>query len=245
LVWRSPGSGWLVSVGGFVAVAVGTALLFALTGPPARAGAVAGALAAAASTAAALTAIYLSTRSLARTDQQLESTRRTTVLSRYPLLLPVHQSVVFPSSAGRLATHPPTEDRFELSSTVTGSYAFVADTSDRYVIPIENVGEGPALRIAGRLWRNDGTVGEVAGPSVLGAGRLAIMSATLCPADADAPAGFHAAIIAVDGPLGSTFFWLDLSYQDVFGNQVGARALFDSRGLGTWRHLGAECYSLP
>ena len=187
--WRTAlsrnGQPWLGLIGAVVLVAVGLALWFALAGPTGRAGAVAGALAAAASTVAALAAIYLSKEALARTDRQLASSFRATVLSRYPLLLPIHQSVSFPDSGGNIAAHPPSEERFRLSSAQSASYAFVADTKDGFIIPIENVGEGPALGIVGRLWRSDGCVAELVGPSALGAGRVAVMTALLHRPDRD------------------------------------------------------------
>jgi hypothetical protein len=232
----------VAAVGAFVALAVGAALWFAAAGPAARAGAVASAFAATASTAAALTAIYLTTRALARTDQQLAAARQALVLSRYPLLLPIHQSVAFPDSTGRIAAHPPTEDRFPLTSPAAGAYAFVADTPGRYIVPIENVGEGPALKVSGRLWRSDGTMGEVVGPSALGAGKVAILTATVHPATDGLPAAFGA-LIRTGVPGACAYFWLDLTYSDVFGNGLEAQALFDPIGLGSWRHVAGGCYT--
>jgi hypothetical protein len=212
------------------------ALVFAFVGPSGRTDAVSSALAGVASTGTALVAVYLSVQALRRTDDQLASAWQATVLSRYPLLLPVHQSVAFPESAGVIAHHPPTEDRFRLEAPHLGSYAFVADTKDHFVIPIENAGEGPALRISGKLWRADGALGAIAGPSVLGAGRMAVMTADLHGGDAAIPDAFAEVIKSCGGPRGATYYWLDLSYVDVFGNALGACALFDPRGLGTWHH---------
>ena len=158
---------WRVSALTLAASVIGAgvigALVFAFTGPSGRTDAVSGALAAMASTGTALVAVYLSLQALHRTDDQLAGAWRATVLSRYPLLLPIHQSVTFPDSAGILADHPPTQDRYRLAPPQLGSYAFVADTKDRFVIPVENAGEGPALRISGKLWRSDGAQGDVVG----------------------------------------------------------------------------------
>jgi hypothetical protein len=221
----------------FVASAALAALLFAFLGPQERAGAVAGAMAAIAATGAALVAIYFSKGALARTDQQLADAWRVTVLSRYPLLLPIHQSVSFPESAGVIDYHPPTQDRFRLDSPHQGSYAFVADTPDTLIVPIENAGEGPALRIRGTLRRGDGAVGEIDGPSALGAGRVAIVTARLRTTGDAIPPEFGEAIRTVGNQPGAVYYWLDLSYVDVFGNALGACALFDPRGLGAWRHI--------
>jgi hypothetical protein len=212
------------------------ALVFAFTGPSGRTDAVSGALAAIASTGTALVAVYLSVQALRRTDDQLASAWRATVLSRYPLLLPVHQSVTFPDSVGTITDHPPTEERYRLDSPQLGSYAFVADTKDRFIIPVENAGEGPALRISGKLWRSDGARGEVVGPSVLGAGRLAVMTASLRDDGRAIPDAFGEAIRSHADTPGGTYYWLDLSYLDVFGNTLGACAMFDPRGLGAWHH---------
>ena len=221
----------------FIAATALAALLVALLGPAARANGIADAVAAVAATGAALAAIYLSREALARTDRQLADAWRVTVLSRYPLLLPIHQSVTFPDSAGTISPHPPTEDRFRLNSPYLGSYAFVSDSRDRFVIPVENTGEGPALSIAGKLWRSDGTVADVDGPSALGAGRVAIMTARLHDAGLATPERFEEAIIGLRNPRGPVYFWLDLSYTDVFGNALGSSALFDPRGLGAWRYI--------
>jgi type II secretory pathway pseudopilin PulG len=226
----------LGAVAVLIVAAVAAAVLFAIAGPAGRASAVASALAAVAATTAALAAIYLSREALARTDQQLSAAERATILSRYPLLLPIHQSVAFPESGGNIAPHPPTHDRFRLDSESLGSYAFVADTKDRFIIPVENVGEGPALRISGRLWRSDGALGDVVGPSALGAGRVAIMTARLQDEQETLPGAFEEAIKATGEPQGGPYYWLDLSYADVFENALGACALFDPRGLGAWRH---------
>ena len=228
-------------IGTLAASAIGAALWFALTGPDTRAGAITGALSALASTAAALTALYLSREALARTDRQLINAQRATVLSRYPLLLPVHQSVAFPDSTGNLAAHPPTQERFKLAPPNSGSYAFLADTSDRFVIPVENAGEGPALQVTGDLWRNDGRRGELIGPTALGAGKVAVMTARLGVDVQKLPAQFAEAVAAISGPDSSAgsqvFYWLELSYIDVFSNRLSAWALFDTRGLGAWRHV--------
>ena len=226
----------ITAVAVFIAATALTALLVALLGPAARANGIADAVAAVAATGAALTAIYLSREALARTDRQLADAWRVTVLSRYPLLLPIHQSVTFPESAGTINAHPPTEDRFRLDSPNPGAYAFVADSRDRFVIPVENAGEGPALSIAGRLWCSDGAAAEVDGPSALGAGRVAIMTARLRNAGQAIPRPFDEAL----GGLGNretVYFWLELSYDDVFGNALGSSALFDPRGLGAWRYI--------
>jgi hypothetical protein len=231
------GQPWLGLIGAVVLVAVGLGLWFALAGPSGRADAVAGALAAAASTVAALAAIYLSKEALARTDRQLASSYRATVLSRYPLLLPIHQSVSFPDSGGNIAAHPPSEERFRLSSAQSTSYAFVTDAKDTFIIPIENVGEGPALGIVSQLWRTDGSMAELVGPSALGAGRVAIMTALLQSAGEELPVAFEAAIATLGESGSGAFYWLELSYADVFGNALGASALFDPRGLGAWRYI--------
>ena len=222
----------------FAGAAVLVALLVALFGPAERAGSIADAMAAIAATGAALAAIYLSREALARTDRQLADAWRVTVLSRYPLLLPIHQSVAFPDSTGTLSDHPPTEHRFRLDSPRVGSYAFVADTRDSFIVPVQNVGEGPALRVTGTLWRNDGSAGSLDGPSAVGAGQIVIMTASLCPAGQAIPGHFDAAVGSLPArPSDALYFWLDLSYIDVFGNLLGASALFDPQGLGAWRFI--------
>jgi hypothetical protein len=233
-VKRWPG---LAVVGPLIVAAIGAAVWFALTGPVGRSGDVSSAFAALASTLAALTAIYLSREALARTDRQLAAARTATILSRYPLLLPIHQSVTFPDSSGRISSHPPSVDQFELKSASAGCYAFIEDTvKDKFIIPIENAGEGPALGITGQLWRNDGAVGKVAGPATLATGSTAIMTAELQGAGRSLPEEFKKEIHRIGDRARGTYFWLDLSYFDVFNNARSARAMFDPRRMGAWHY---------
>jgi hypothetical protein len=221
-----------------IGAAVLAALVIALVGPADRADGISSAMAAIAATGAALAAVYLSKQALARTDRQLTDAWRVTVLSRYPLLLPLHQSVTYPDSAGTIGAHPPTEHRFRLDSPRVGAYAFVADIKDRFMIPVENAGEGPALRVAGRLRRSDGAAGDIDGPSAVGAGQVAIMTAMLRPSGQAVPDDFDAALRSLpDRRAGTLYYWLDLSYIDVFGNLLGSSALFDPGGLGAWRYI--------
>jgi hypothetical protein len=229
----------LVLIAALVAsgVAITAAMWFAVRGPEDRSGAIANVLSAVASATLALTALQLSREALVRTDEQLVHTRRTIVLSRHPLLLPVHQSVSFPNSSGSLAAHPPTVERFALRPPVTGSYAFVEDVRNRFLIPVENAGEGPALQITGWLWRVDGCCGALIGPTVLGAGTLTIFTAKL-NADRDIlPTAFDRAVAAAGGVRRTDFFWLEMTYVDAFANPLRAEALFDPRELGAWRHV--------
>lgn len=221
----------LIWVALLVAAAVVSALLLALFAPAERAGAMASVVVATASVTAALTALRLSRESLTRTDRQLALTRRAAVLSRYPLLLPIHQAVAYPESTGSLAHHPPTEERFRLTTTSAGTYAFLADVGDRYTIPIDNAGEGPALRITGRLWRHDGRCGELASPTVLGAGKIMVATAALT-CSRELPPRFAEVLAA-----GNIEFALELTYFDVFGHELDVRAIFDVRGIGAWQHL--------
>jgi hypothetical protein len=234
---RSPRLGIVAVV---VVVAVGAAVWFAVRGPDGRAGAVAGALSAIASTTAALTALYLSREALARTDRQLAHARRALVLSRHPLLLPVHQSVSFPGSSGNIAAHPPTRERFALAPPSVGSYAFVEDTGDRFLIPVENSGEGPALQVAGRLWRSDGHSGPLVGPTVLGVSKVGIFVARLGGDAGRPPPAFDRAVKALSGRPQALFYWLEMSYVDVFSTPLRGEALFDPRDLGAW-----HCVTIP
>lgn len=224
-------------IGALVAAALGAALWFAVTGPSTRAGAIASALSAVGSAAAALTALYLSRESLARTDRQLASVRRAMVLGRYPLLLPLHQSVTFPDATGNLAAHPPTQERFQLNPGSSGSYAFLADTNDRFIIPLENAGEGPALRVTGSLWRSDGRWGRLVGPTALSAGSVGIMTARLGAVAQQLPSSFADAIQSIGQPREQPYYWLEVCYVDVFSNRLGALNLFDPRGLGSWQQF--------
>lgn len=214
--------------------AVGAAVWFALRGPDARASAIAGALSALASTTAALTALYLSRQALRRTDQQLAHARRMAMLSRYPLLCPVHQSVSFPNSSGDIAAHPPATGRFKLNPPAAGTYAFVSDVKDTFLIPVENAGEGPALQACGILWRRNGRSGRLVGPTVVGAGRIGVFTASLGLVATELPPTFVAAITEVCADEGTDLYWLEMAYVDVFGNELGNRAIFDARGLGAW-----------
>jgi hypothetical protein len=221
--------------GALAACAVVAAVLVALAGPAPRAAAVAGSLAAIASTTGTLLAVHLSRQALSRSGDQLAAARRAIVLGRYPLLLPVHQPVAFPDSGGRLAAHPPAESRFALTSPPAGAYAFVADTRDRLFIPMENAGEGPAIRIRATLWCADGRSGSAAGVSALGAGRAGVMVATIRSCGAELPAKFQACIR--EYAVVTNAYWLELEYHDVFDNIRRGTAFFDPRGTGAWHYI--------
>src|SRR5258706_431151 len=97
----------LVAVGAVAVCAAAAAVVLAFPLPAQRASAVPDAFAAIASTIGVLAALYLSRQALLRTDRELAAARRSAVLSKYPLVLPVHQSVTFPESSGLVAAHPP------------------------------------------------------------------------------------------------------------------------------------------
>lgn len=224
----------LMLAGALAVCAAGAAVTVASTLPPQRAGAIAGSLAAIASTIGVLAAIYLSRQALSRTDRQLAETQRSIVLSRYPLILPVHQSVTFPETNGMVAQHPPAEERFALTSAPAPAYAFLTVTKDRLLIPVENVGEGPALRIQGTLWCSDGRSGSVLGVSALGAGRSDVMSAVIRVDARPVPQEFQLAMAEHGRP--AVAYWLDIEYVDVFANGRRTAALFDPRGSGAWHY---------
>ena len=72
--------------------------------------------------------------------------------------------------------------------------------------------------------------------SVLGAGRIAVMTASFCTDGLTIPAAFGEVIRSCGEAPGVAYYWLDLSYLDVFGNKLGACSVFDPRGLGAWHH---------
>ncbi|MET8349038.1 hypothetical protein [Micromonospora sp. NPDC005206] len=232
---RGAGRYGLALAGAVAVCAAGTAVVVAFTWPTQQAAAVAGSFAAIASTIGVLAAIHLSRQALSRTDRQLAETRRSLVLSRYPLLLPIHQSVAFPDSGGMLAQHPPAQERFALTSAPAPAYAFLAIAKDRFLMPVENVGEGPALRIRGTLWCSDGRNGPVAGVPVLGVGRTGVMAAVIRADGRPLPEALRSMTARDAGP--SIAYWLDLEYVDVFANPRRTTALFDPRGLGAWHYV--------
>jgi hypothetical protein len=225
----------LVVAGAVAVCAAITAVVVAFTWPTQRAASVAGSFAVIASTVGALAAIHLSRQALSRTDRQLAEARRSVVLSRYPLVLPIHQAVTFPDSGGLLAQHPPAEERFALTAAPTPAYAFLAVTKDRLLIPVENVGEGPALRIRGALWCSDGRNGPIAGAPALGTGRTGVMVAVIRTDGRPLPAEFRS--VLADRSVPTTAYWLDLEYADVFANTRRTAALFDPRGTGAWHYV--------
>jgi hypothetical protein len=218
----------------FAVVAWGAGLCFAAFGPANRAAAVGSALVALASAAAALTALYISGEGLLRTDEQLTNAHRALVLSRYPILVPMHQSVGYAENSGLLAHHPPSADRFRLTGTSVATYAFIQDTNDRYLLPVENSGEGPALEVSGALWASDGRRAELRGASMIGRGRTIILSGTLAATAAPAPERLAE---CQAGPGTAPGFLIELTYVDVFGNLFTASAVFDPGGVGAWRKL--------
>ena len=207
---------------------------FAVFGPADRAGSVAAALVALASSSAALTALYISREGLARTDLQLENARLAIVLSRYPILVPVHQSVVFPETSGVVAHHPPSVQRFRMTGAAAGTFAFIQDTNDRYLLPVENAGEGPALEVTGSLWSADGRHAALHGASMIGKGRTAVLAGTLAAPARKAPERLSECQAEPGAP---PRFLVELAYTDVFRNEFTASAVFDSAGVGAWRAL--------
>ncbi|SCG61062.1 hypothetical protein [Micromonospora humi] len=228
----------LTIAGALAVCAAVAAVVVAVAWPTPRAAPVVGSFAAIASTVGALAAIHLSRQALARTDRQLEESRRSLVLSRYPLLLPVHQAVAFPDTGGMVAPHPPAEERYALASAPAPAYAFLALTKDRLVIPVENVGAGPALRVSGTLWCSDGRSGPVTGVPALAAGHSGVLAAVLREDRRPAPVGLRALVADDGGP--AVAYQLDLDYVDVFAHARRTSALFDPRGRGAWHHLPGD-----
>lgn len=221
-------------VAAFVTAAWTAGLCFAAFGPSSRASAVASVLVALASSAAALTALYISREGLLRTDEQLANAHRALLLSRYPLLVPVHQSVGYPENSGLLARHPPSIERFQLTGTSVGTYAFIQDTNDRYLLPVENSGEGPALEVRGTLWSSDARRAELQGASMIGRGRTVVLTGALSATSAHAPERL-AECQGADGSAPG--FLVELTYADLFGNAFTMSAVFDPSGVGGWRKL--------
>ncbi|MGY0004012.1 hypothetical protein ACW0Q9_08930, partial [Micromonospora sp. I033] len=102
----------------------------------------------------------------------------------------------------------------------------------RFLVPVENVGEGPALRIRGTLWCSDGRNGPVTGVPALGVGRTGVLAVTLRADGRPLPEEFRS-MTEHDGVA----FWLDLEYADVFANPRRTAALFDSHGRGAWHYV--------
>jgi hypothetical protein len=210
---------------------------FAAFGPSGRAAAVASALVALSSAVAALTALYISREGLSRTDAQLANAHRTLVLSRYPILVPVHQSVEYPANSGQVGPHPPSDKPFRLTGSSIGTYAFIQQTNDRYLLPVENSGEGPALEISGTLWSTDGRRAELQGTSTIARGRTVVLSGTLTASTAPAPERLAE---CQAGPGASPGFLVEIAYVDVFGHAFTASAVFDASGVGAWRKLRVD-----
>jgi hypothetical protein len=90
--------------------------------------------------------------------------------------------------------------------------------------------------MTGSLWCGDRRRGELVGPTALGAGKLAIMTAWLDVAEQELPEPFTTSIRAIGAQMPDCF-WLEMSYCDVFSNRLNTSALFDPRGLGGWRQV--------
>jgi hypothetical protein len=221
---------------------VASALAFAFLGPASRAGAVASVLTAVASLLAALSAIYLSREALARTDSQVAINRRALVLSRFPLLVPLHEPVHYPGGSGQLVAHPPAQDRYVLDPQSSSTFAFLTERDGTCYVPLENVGEGAALGLRGALWCSNGKHCAVRGSSVLGAKQKTTMVGRLESTNAPLPQAFadHLESLPSDSRVAFEHFWLSLEYRDVFQNPRESFAVFYPHGVGSWRLVGGQ-----
>jgi hypothetical protein len=226
-------------------VVVGT-IVIALLAPVGRAQALTSAL-------AILTGVVLGVLALEATREQTEEARRATEVSRHAILVPVHDPVDVPIT-GSATRHPPTRNEFRLDFPTTARYAFFvnetrSDHGERRtaVLPIRNVGEGPALAVTGRLHAADGFIGELLGAAAVGGGETTVMKAIL--------------VLATNGPVPAAFtawrrsqgdasddlsdaYCLELRCVDIFGHAWRGLCFYDPRGLGAWElHDGYEMES--
>lgn len=225
----------LIAVATLAIAAVITALIIAVTSPPRAASAITGVLTASASITAALTALFLSTAALTRSDRQLLAGVRALQASRLPYLAPLHESQMMPGS-GSLMEYPPTEQRLPSMPNSSGIALFLADTRNRFLLPIENVGVGPALNLEGELGCSDGRVGRLTGAAFVAVGSRVTLAAEVHTASTSPPDEVVSMANAFDGRI---YYWIELEYEDVFGIQHLSRAIFDSRGIGAWRQLSS------
>lgn len=217
---------WLSIVAVAAVLVLGMAGWYAITGAPARAAAVVGVLVAVASTLAALSALYLSTAMLSRSDRQLAATLQAMQVGQLPYLAPLHESSERRDSAPALK-RPPAELPFSLPDR--GEY-FRLDKRDFAVLPIANLGVGPAIHVAGALWCSDGRRGDLEGVRVVAPGARALFSVRLETGSAPHPELLTQTVQRMSDPT----FFLEVFYEDVFGKRHVLRALFNPAGIGEW-----------
>jgi hypothetical protein len=222
-----------VFIAGLLAVvSLAVAFAFALTGPADRAAAVAGVLTASASAVAALTALFISLSSLARSDRQLETSRAALEASQLPFISPVHESRRIPGS-GALTFYPPTKNRLPAIPDGIPLNLFVADTNNTFTVPVENIGIGPALGVEGELSCSDGRTGLLTGAVFVAAGRQTLLTVEIAPVTAVWDKFEAFALGATCEPI----FLLELRYTDVFGADHASRSVFRPEGLGSWQQV--------
>ena len=237
---RSP----LLLVAFAVALLTGGTLIFAMYGPEDRATAIVSAVSAVSATAAALTAVWLGREAIAQAQNQVSEARRATVLSRYPLVLPIHQPLTQTGTGALLSEHPPAEERYVLPSGPEFSRCFVADTRDRFNVPLENVGEGPALELEGTLTRvRDLQCGRLVGVQAMGAGSFAVSTASLTRVRRALPKPLSDYIDSHDELINTDAYCVELAYKDVFGVKRCLAGVFDPRGLGSWQLVTGKSVS--
>lgn len=212
------------------------ALVYSLIGPLERGEAVVGAIVSIASTSVALIAVWLAWQSLAQSDAQIRQSREEMHLSRRPLLLPVHQPLGSPSSSASLQYHPPAEERYELRPTEPPAFAFLQDATGDLYIPVENVGEGPAVSLTGKIASSDGKIRRLTGSTGLASGALTTLRSNPAPVgDGPSPDPDFAKFVESLLPsLRNSCYHLRIEYLDIFGSPHVTVALFDPRGVGAW-----------
>lgn len=232
----------VLALAGVAIALVASALAFAFLGPAARAGAVASVFTAVASLLAALSAVYLSREALARTDSQVAMSRQALVLSRFPLVVPLHDPIHYPGGSGQLVAHPPAEERYVLDSQTSSTFAFLTERDGTCYVPLGNVGEGAALGLQGTLWCSNGKHCALRGSSVLGAKEKTTMVGRLESTVAPLPQGLvdHLESLPSESRVAIDHFWLSMEYMDVFQNRCQSVAVFSPHGVGSWRLMGGQ-----
>jgi hypothetical protein len=219
---------------------------------------------------AVLAALYLGVRAYRISVLQAEQTARTIMLSRQPLLSAVHEPAGWPSGSVKDAWYPaeqpyligedpaePIATSVALAFTVLVEMTRKGERIDRALVYLRNVGEGPAMITAARLWSGLGLAGSLRGSASVGAGGVEAFSCELrqdpsIEVMADTAARWatdprEAAALRAEweSRKSERLYFLEVSYHDIFGPATGQsvlRSWFDSSGRGQWRALGLLAY---
>lgn len=199
------------------------------------------------------------------TAREFRLSRRATILSHRPILMPLHQAQWLSKDSSpwfpAMSKYPVDEPKRVDSNQVFR----VANRDDvpHASISLRNVGQGPAIIRRVSVWNSSGKRGETTGETAVAAGgetQLIVPLSSNSGSDGFELARTSFWIRGYSIPAEVTSQWeearnsggkvhfLEVDFEDIFDDKSGIfslRAWFDPRGFGSWRIAGELSECLP